>query len=472
MKQYLIWQRWDQVQDKGFKAIIKLVILLLILFLIYWTLPSSRDAHFEREGTLELAILKALIPVIVFTITIVISVFFVHKQAVVPKLKFANSVYFPSITFGMFVVFPSFLSILGYHQILDLYYKIFRISNLKPTFGDLRTILYGISCETVNDLGDVIDCDPRSSKTIWNYPTFLLKLREFNISIEALPYWVIFSTLATFFTIHLVSRRLSAESRMFFALAVCSPPMILCYERMNFDITIGSLLILSAFILEKSNCSIKSTILSFVGLSIASALKFYALPVFFIAVLYVLRVNRKSALLGLFISVMTVSILFQDLSGLSEYVGKDLRGSVGFPVLVSLLRGSETAGFGLYSLPFFTVVVAIIFAFLIVSSVSLTSREINASPVLIFPIFAFLTTYFSSSSYYYRLLLLVFVLPFIYEINNKISFWVSVLTLCSTFYSPSTLGLVMNLFLLPMVAFGLRILADNLDSLISGRSSF
>ena len=470
MRRYLKLRSWDQVQDKSLRAIIELVILSLTLFVTYWILPSSRASHFEREGTLKLPILKILIPFIVFTFTLMISFSFVQMQSVIPKLKLVNSVYFPNVTFGIFVVVPSLLSIFGYNQVYNLYYRIFRISHLEPTFGDLRTILYGISCNSVNELGDLIDCDPRSSETIWNYPTFLLKLRALNVSIEALPFWVVFSTLVTIFTIHLVSQKIFSESRTLLAIAVCSPPMILCYERMNFDITIVSLLILSAFILEKFDCSILSTIFSFVLISFASALKFYATPVFFVALLYVMRINRKSVVPGLLISVVTIVFLFHDIFDLSEYVGKDLRGSVGFPVLVGLLSGSETANYEFYSLAFFIGVIATILTALIMRKVSMLDEAIKKSPIVIFPLFSFLVTWFSSSSYYYRLLLLVFVLPFLYQVKDKVAVWVSMVTLCSFFYSPSTLGFVLNIFILPMVVLGLKIIVSNLKFYLIGSS--
>ena len=469
MKRYSILRSWDPVQDKSLRAIVKLIILLITLFVTYWILPTSRAAHFEREGTLQLPILKVLIPVIVFTFTIIISILLVQKQSVIPKLKFVNSVYFPNVSFGIFVVVPSLLSVFGYNQIHTLYYKVFRISHLDPTFGDLRTILYGISCNSVNELGDLIDCDPRSSDTIWNYPTFLLKLRALNVSIQALPFWVALSTLVTIITIHIISKQISSESRALLSIAVCSPPMILCYERMNFDITILSLLILSAFLLERFHCSILSTFFSFVLISCASSLKFYATPVFFVAFLYVIKVNRKSAVLGLFISIVTILFLFQDLLDLSEYVGKDLRGSVGFSVLVSLLSGSETANYEFYSLAFFAGVVVILFTALIMRKVSFADEVIKTSPVVIFPLFAFLVTWFSSSSYYYRLLLLVFVLPFLYQLKDKMAIWVSMVALCSFFYSPSSLGFVLNIFILPMVVLGLKIIVSNLKFHLSGR---
>ena len=289
MRRFSKLQKSNLDINKTSAAISIHAILLVLVFLSYWIIPASRTAHFEREGSIQVSILKLLIPVIVFTFTIIFAFLFVKIDARTPSNYALNSIALPSMAFGLLVVLPAIFASFGQNFIYDQYFKIFRISHLSPTFGDLRTILYGISCNTVNSLGDPITCDPRPSPTIWNYPTFLLKLRIINVSIETLWLLVVFSTMLTFLTIHLVSKRLTQYSRIFFSVAVSSPPMILCYERMNFDLTIVSLLVLSALVLEKYKCSAGATFIAFFGIALASSLKFYATPVF---------IDRKSTRLN------------------------------------------------------------------------------------------------------------------------------------------------------------------------------
>lgn len=452
MKQYSKLQSW---RKNGNNIIRTQTILLVSLFLFYWIWPVSRTAHLNREGSIQIPTLKILLPIIIFIVTLVSSYYFLSSKSRILSLRPFSSVHVPNIFFTSLVVFPAFLSLFSIDTIYRIYFSIFRISYLSPIFGDLRTILYGISCETVDSLGDTIDCDPRPSPTIWNYPTFLLKLRGIGVSIDVLPYWTILTTMLVVAAIHLVSARLSSISRAIFSVAVSSPPMILCYERMNFDLIIVSILILSAAVLERYKGSLLATIVAFSGVAVATSLKFYAAPVFVIALFYIWKRNKINAVVGFCISSAILFLLLPDFTILSEYVGKDLRGSVGFSVIVGLLNGSNFANYDISSVGFFVLLFSLLFSLEIMRRYMRTYRyELQINQVVLFPLFSFLVTWFSSSSYYYRLLLLVFIVPFLVEIGDRFTLWVAFLSISTFFYSPSSLAIVLNLFLLPIVTFG------------------
>lgn len=238
-----------------------LVSTLVVLFILYWLNPNSREAHFDRTGTIQSPALLTIVPILLLLFSFFLI--FLVKAGVIGSRFSAFQPwrigrFSPVISFLLFAAVPYFSAYFGWSKISNFYYHVLRVSNIEPTFADLRTILYGISCPDVNVLGDEITCDPRGSTTIWNYPTILLYLRNFGVGINLLLSLAIVFTLVVTIAILLISNSLSASGRIWLTVLVCSPPVLLCFNRMNFDLLIVSLVVLAIAIISKPRATLSS----------------------------------------------------------------------------------------------------------------------------------------------------------------------------------------------------------------------
>ena len=87
-----------------------------------------------------------------------------------------NLIYF--LFFNLIVVFPLVSFYFDKTTFAEDLYGIFRVSLIKPIFADYSTIMEGISCRSVNKIGDLINCSNSANQVAWNYPTILLRLRD------------------------------------------------------------------------------------------------------------------------------------------------------------------------------------------------------------------------------------------------------------------------------------------------------
>ena len=453
LKKYFIINK-DSKSDFLYSQI--LLSLLCLIFVFYWLNPDSREAHFARVGTIDSPVIKLTLPIFafIFCLGLMYLTFLLSARTEgSTRHKFNVSKHTPVAFFVLLVAVPYFLAYFGNSLLSDHYYKIFRVSNIEPTFADLRTILYGISCEDVDRLGDVISCDPREETTIWNYPTILLSLRGFGLGIEHLFILALIFTATVALASFLISKDLENQGRILFSLVIFSPPVLLCFDRMNFDLLITSLVIIAIKLVTKPQLHIMALPIALCFLSLAAILKFYAFPILIIVTLYFFK-RKKELLLSLVVSACTFVAIASDLTSVREYIGRDMRGSIGFSVLTSLLNGSSVASVDLYSAGFVSAVIlmaALSTLCLVYTRLPSPTPQKNLTSISLSILF--LLPWLTTSSYYYRTVTIVFLLPLLFtKFSRKFKKGIWVLGVCSLYLSPVSLALIQNIFLTPLVS--------------------
>jgi len=344
-------------------------------------------------------------------------------------------------------------------------YRFFRISYTNPPFADFRTIIYGISCKGVRFVGDSITCDPRIEETIWNYPTVLLSLRpvltpfsEFRLTL--LVSLTIFATIATLLICY---RGKPYFQKLFFSALLVTPPSLLAIERMNLDFMIFPLLVIAAVLFSGEG---RKRYAAFPIVALAGLLKFYAVVGLF--ALFLMCRNSKERLLAIGFLALSLALLSSDLATINEYVGRDMIGAVGLPVVTSMYTGSATSALGPISIVWLLI---LLFVSRLLNGV-VTPADIRRyqSPVSFLPAVCFVFTWVSTSNYYYRLILLMPFVVLLVTSQNRIERSIGMLSTASFFCSPSILGVLQNFFLLPIVSF--VILCSFSLLFKSGRQSF
>jgi hypothetical protein len=132
-----------------------------------------------------------------------------------------------------------------------------------------------------------------------------------------------------------------------------------------------------------------------------------------------------------------------------------MSGSIGMPVLISHFNGNSFAQTNLRGTGFILVIVLLLYyvVFFLKQIPDLNFRHYYNNIFLLLS-FTFMCTWLLASNYYYRLSLLVFVIPFYFHKNStRIEKLIGVTTLASFYISFRTLGLIFNLFLIPMLVF-------------------
>lgn len=453
LKKYFIISKHSKSEFLFFQI---LLTSLCVIFAFYWVNPNSRGAHFAREGTINSPVIKLILPVFIFIVCLGLMYLTFRLSTRTgggTRHKFNVGKLTPVAFFILLVAIPYFLAYFGNSLLSDLYYKVFRVSNIEPTFADLRTILYGISCEDVDRIGDVISCDPREATTLWNYPTILLGLRGIGLGIEHLFILALISTATIIVASFLISRDLENQGRILFSLVLCSPPVLLCFDRMNFDLLITSLVVIATKLITKSQSHILVFPIALCFLSLAAILKFYAFPILIVLTLYCFK-SKKNILLSLIVSSCTFVVIASDLTSIREYVGTDIRGSVGFSVLTSLLNGSSAASVDFLSAGVISAVIlmsALSTLHLIYTELPSAMPKENLTSISLSILF--LLPWLTTSSYYYRTVSIVFLLPLIFtKSSRKFEKGILVLGVCSLYLSPVSLAFIQNVFLTPLVS--------------------
>jgi len=420
------------------------------LYLLNSTSRSSflnRPASFVSTNNARLVLV-----ILVFTIIIVCSNILASKIQKFRQSQLLTPPYLISYTF--FILIPitidKFLSL----NTFEFINKIFRVSYIKPIFADLNTILTGIGCQSVKHIGDKIICDTKND-VIWNYPTVLLKLRIFDIDSKIT--FILGFLIATFFLFVLfLFRDLTKIQKMFLTLLAFSPPLLLSINRGNFDLLILICLVIAGYSLNRN---LKYSLeLSYLLILFASTLKFYAI----FALPLLLLFNRKILNYFYFIFITIVFILanMRDLWNLNSFVGRDMSGSFGLPVLISHINGDADSDLRLFSVGALLVLIIFSYYFNYFKEKFNTINLDNYNDYIFLVLsFVFLMTWLLASNYYYRFDLLIFVIPFYFHKKSTPNENYIGLTCFISFYlSYRTFGFLMNIFLIPMLAFNILIL--------------
>jgi hypothetical protein len=357
--------------------------------------------------------------------------------------------YLHLIVFVTLVFLPILIDKIFGFSVFRTLHKIFRVSYIDPIFADLNTTLVGIGCQTVKSVGDHITCY-EISDMIWIYPSILLKLRSVGLNESVtfglgILFVIIFASLLRSFSVE------NSAQRLVLALLVFSPPVLLLINRGNLDLIILICLLQIAILLNRGGKFSRE--LAYFLCLVAAILKFYAFAGFILLLLT--KKTTANVIYFLLSTCLFIVLVFADLSKINDYVGKDMSGSIGMPVLISHFNGNSFAQTNLRGTGFILVIVLLLYyvVFFLKQIPDLNFRHYYNNIFLLLS-FTFMCTWLLASNYYYRLSLLVFVIPFYFHKNStRIEKLIGVTTLASFYISFRTLGLIFNLFLIPMLVF-------------------
>ena len=425
--------------------------LVIVLYFI-WTIWSKGLVQSSLVLTVHTSnFVKLTIPFLVLGLCgISISAILKYTSFKTKTLSSVKKLIFSSILiFNSIVVLPLYAFALGWETPAIFVHKLFRVSIIKPIFADYQTILDGISCENVKQIGDLINCDVTGDDRIWNYPTILLKLK--NIIWVFDNKLIAFTMIAIALNIVLLKWAKQSELLQILTLSVSfiSPPILLALNRLNYDVIIFILIIFCYFLINKS----KTYYLGIFLLSVTSLLKFYVIFILFYMLFLTKKVNQQIFLIiNLFLVVL---MLYPDLKAQDSAIGRDVKGSLGLSVLASRITGAETATRSISILTLLIVLIVFINSLHLVKVIHTNgeTHKIDFNLIVYFGI-PFLASWFLVSNYYYRLILLI---PIIHHCLKHQHFKeileIGICTLFAFFCSPNILGTVQNLLILPVISF-------------------
>lgn len=449
------------IKKSHFAEQTKIILPLVIILFIYLLNSSSREGFLSRQSSIAITNAGRIsLLTLIFTFLMIIIYLCVYLIQNFRNFYTLKPFYLSS--YALFVLTPILIDKLFALSTFEYLNKMYRVSFIKPIFADLNTILTGIGCNSVNFIGDQITCDTQND-VFWNYPTILLQFRALNID-SKLTFFLGYSFALLFIAALLLVNDLNTVQKISLAFMSFSPPLLLVVNRGNFDLLILICLAVAGYLLNNNYRF--SLEMSYSLILFASMLKFYA--IFALPMILVFNRKRKSFLYLAVFSLLFVLISFQDLRFLNRFVGKDMSGSFGFPVLISHLNGDPTSQLDLFSPG--TFVVLLFFGYYIyILRNKFNSEVINNYYNFVFLIlsFTFFMTWFLASNYYYRLILLFFVIPFYFHRKSTIiENVIGIIALLTFYLSFRTFGIIMNIFIIPMLAFNMLVLHNSVKKVM------
>lgn len=426
---------------------------LMFITSLYFLNSFSRNAFLERPASFSSSESSRII--LVFIMFLIILLFISLLTPRIQKLlqvQLAWNIHL--ISYSIFILIPIVIDKYVGLNILESLSRIFRVSYINPIFADLNTILTGIGCQTVNEIGDKISCDLKNN-VLWNYPTVLLQLRIFNIDSTftfALGYCI-----AVIFILTLsLFRDINKIQKIILAVLAFSPPLLLVVNRGNFDLLILSCLAIAGYAMNRN---LKFCLeLSYLLVLFAASQKYYAF--FALPLLLFFSKSKKSCFYFLIVFIGFLYLNLSDLRYLNQFIGRDMSGSFGLPVLISHINGQAESDLNVYS--FGSAIVLILVGFYLnffkkrIYKVKVSNYN---DYVFLLLSFSFAITWLLASNYYYRLVLLIFVIPFYFhKQSTRFENYVGLTSFISFYLSYRTFGFVMNILLIPMLTFNFLIL--------------
>ena len=434
----------------------KIILPLVIILFLYLLDSTSRERFLSRQSSIAITNASRIsLLILIFTFLMIIIYMCVPVIQNFRNFDTLNPFYLSS--YVLFVLTPILIDKLFALSTFEYLNKMFRVSFIKPIFADLNTILTGIGCNSVNFIGDQITCDTQND-VLWNYPTILLKFRAFDID-SKLTFFLGYSFALLFIAALMLLKNLNAVQKISLAFMSFSPPLFLVVNRGNFDLLILICLALAGYLLNNNYRF--SLEMSYALILFASMLKFYA--IFALPMILVFNRKKKSVLYLTVFSLIFVLISFQDLRFLNRFVGKDMSGSFGFPVLISHLNGDPTSQLDLFNPG--TLVILLLFGYymyILRSRINSEMMDNYHNFVFLILSFTFFMTWFLASNYYYRLILLFFVIPFYFHRKStSIENVIGIISLLTFYLSFRTFGIIMNIFIIPVLAFNMLVLHNS-----------
>ena len=433
--------------EKSYTLYLVIIIPVACILMV----PSLKQKYMIQESNIGLTPAQKLI-FLLFMVLFISFLIHVVSDRILKKNepKFNNSTRLVLFNFSYcaLTIMPILIDNLTKSQLFEKINLVSRVSYLKPIFADLETIINGISCPEVNEIGDTIKC-PNESFNIWNYPTVLLTLRSYIVPQDRFMVGMLF-IIFFLLIINILLVKKIIEPSFFSLIVLLSPPFLLVINRGNFDLLILSLVLLSGILFTRTNLSF---IFSIIVLCLTVWLKFYPLPIF-VFLMFLVHGSFKR----MFIFIIGCSALFttmNDLKSLAPLISTDIAGAVGLPTLIARLNGGNFASFNLTLYTFLILVIVLIIMYFIV--IDLNRRHLiykYHDPVFIIPANIFLYNWITSSNYYYRLVFIaVLSLIMLKLATTRSEIVIAVMAVCSLFFSIQTLGLVQNLLITPIVFF-------------------
>jgi hypothetical protein len=199
--------------------------------------------------------------------------------------------------------------------------------------------------------------------------------------------------------------------------------------------------------------------LSYLLILFAASLKFYAL--FVLPLLLFFSSARRNYFYFFISSVGFLYFNLPDLRNLNQFIGRDMSGSFGLPVLISHLNGDTESNLNVFSFGSAIVLTLAGFYFNFFKKRFYRVKISNYNDhVFLLLSFSFAITWLLASNYYYRLVLLIFVIPFYFhKQSTSLENYIGLTSFISFYLSFRTFGFIMNIFLIPMLTFNFLILS-------------
>jgi len=352
-------------------------------------------------------------------------------------------------------------------------YKFFAVGALEEEFADLRTTLYAISCPSVNEIGDYIECGNRGN--VWLYSTILLKLRILGANSSWTETIGLIFLLITFASLVNLHNKFSTLPRFLLIVLVASPGFQLMLERGNLELIVFSFIALALQVDLKKKFGILTV---FLLLSSASLLKFYSVASLTFFILFYLFTSKS--LKGKFVltvaCLLILATLIPDSMKSRSYGVVDLSGAFGLPNLLALISaGEDTRVVSLgFSLPIVIIFSLVCFRVTRRALPLLDPSDLDSHLRLVLIAAPLLLTWSTTSNYFYRTgLLMIFILA-LSEIleskppdgKNEISFGLVLVFAFSMFLYPRFLAIPLNICLLALNIFGIQVILRFMKALL------
>ena len=437
------------------RSLFLLSFVILVAFLLQFISAASRTGFESRRSSVFTNNFqqKLLFNFMVLIITCLIAMAFSLIFSTLLKQNRADTLKYLFPFFVLIAVLPTLLKLFHLEYFSRAYMNFFRIGFMETQFADLRIILLGISCKSVNEVGDPITCAISDGSPAWIYPSILLKLRLIGVSPDiavplALFFLIVFILLTYFF---FKDSRL--DITIFVFLLLISPATFLLIERMNLDLAVLILLFLATSLFFSKNNLIKlsSTLL------IATLAKYYAITSFF--VLFYVKLSKLKFFIVVLILLPFCLLLLGDILDAVSTLPGDTIGAFGWRNTLCMYSGCQDIRDGslLKSLLLFMPLAFIAFRIALLNQCAFSKLLIDnlndsvARKYLVFSLISApvaLCYWLLTSNYWYRLTISIFCIIAIKSIFRSNTFldFVVFASIFSSFIPMGTFANVTNLF--------------------------
>ncbi len=333
----------------------------------------------------------------------------------------------PALAFGVSILIPSFFS---YFQ-------------GKPMFTDFQ---YTMNFLTDTSVKKVTDND-------LIYPASFLWLRFLPVPYQDRYFQLILLLAGAALFVWCISdyaKKLNLFQLIVFSILLTSSPIRWLFQSQNIDLFIVSTLYICALLYKDRLSSLNSLVLLF--LSFLSLLKIYSLPIL-VFLLFTSRVRAVRVQI-ICLLVLLIPILVFDASKILGVIPLDpSNNSVGLRVVLYFLGFSESNFSSL-------VILLLLLGFLFILSMNIRTHISESSSgsrlnfVLIFNSIVFTSCFLATSNYPFRMVYLLFVIPTFLQLDySDIYRIVASYSVIAFVAVKGSLGIIMNLFLLPIIVF-------------------